>query len=95
MINEISITTSGGLEIRLHKVYNMARCDELCSTLPQPSSHQIMYKVGLPIQFWNYCVERRVMGQSLRAKNVFQLHGLNYCAKLAGKDGDISNIFQS
>ena len=45
-----------------------------------------------PLQFWDYCAERRVKINNLTAKNLFQLHGSNPNQTITGNAGDILNL---
>ena len=63
--------------------------------MPEPYKESVrkdMKEVGSPLEFWNYCVERRSRAQSLAAKNAFQLYGSNPRTELTGEDEDVSNL---
>ena len=47
-----------------------------------------------PLDFWDYCVERRAKINNLTANTTFSLHGANTYTSLTGTEGDISNLCQ-
>ena len=53
-----------------------------------------MKEANSPLDFWDYCIERRERINKLTAKNVFSLHGTSTYTTLAGEEGDISNLCQ-
>ena len=67
---------------------------ELYIGLLKKGAYKDMMDSDSPLQFWDYCAERRVLINNLTLKNLFQLDGGNANLKIVGKIGDISNLCQ-
>ena len=53
-----------------------------------------MKEANSPLDFWDYCIERRERINKLTAKNVFSLHRTSPYTALTGEECDISNLCQ-
>jgi hypothetical protein len=48
--------------------------------------------IGLPLIFWDYCMEQRVLVFQITAKKLFQLNGMNPHTMTFGTEADILNL---
>ena len=53
-----------------------------------------MKEYDCPIDFWDYCVDRRTRINNMMVKNLLQLNGYNAHNELTGDEDEIYNLYR-